>query len=122
MDSLAAVTAGRQALARALDDDRGPEVDSDAAERLLLAFEELASNAVRHGGRPAAATVSCTPSGWLVDVSDTAIDQPPVPAGARDPGLGGLGLHMIARLAARHGWIVVTERKHVWAEISSTSG
>jgi hypothetical protein len=60
-------------------------------------------------------TVTGTATGWLVDVSDARPDQPPVPAVDRDPSLGGLGLHLIARLSARHGWAVVGRRKHVWA-------
>jgi anti-sigma regulatory factor (Ser/Thr protein kinase) len=87
----------------------------DARDGLLLAFEELASNGVRHSGAPVSVRVTGTASGWLVDVSDARPDSPPVPAVDRDPALGGLGLHLIARLSARHGWAVVGRRKHVWA-------
>ncbi|WP_246080917.1 ATP-binding protein [Modestobacter altitudinis] len=89
--------------------------DEDDVDRLLLAFEELASTGVRHSGAPVRVTVTGTAPGWLVDVSDARPDQPPVPAADRNPSLGGLGLHLIAWLSARHGWSVVGRRTHVWA-------
>ena len=92
-----------------------PGADDDDVERLLLAFEELASNGLRHSGQLIEVTVTGCPNGWLVDVSDARPDSPPVPAVDRDPALGGLGLHLIARLAAAHGWVVAGARKHVWA-------
>jgi signal transduction histidine kinase len=88
---------------------------ADDVDRLLLAFEELASNGLRHTGQPVTVTVTGTGSGWLVDVSDALPGHPPVPAVDRDPAFGGLGLHLIARLAARHGWAARGARKHVWA-------
>jgi hypothetical protein len=39
----------------------------------------------------------------------------PAPAVDRDPAHGGLGLHLVARLAVAHGWYVDDDRKHVWA-------
>lgn len=89
--------------------------DADDVDRLLLAFEELASNGLRHSGQLIEVTVTGCPAGWLIDVSDARPDRPPVPAVDRDPALGGLGLHLIARLAAAHGWVVAGARKHVWA-------
>ena len=61
--------------------------------------------------------VIASPGGWLVDVTDTAIEQPPAPAAGRDPGAGGLGLYLIARLNAAHGWTVALGRTHVWARV-----
>jgi hypothetical protein len=46
------------------------ENTGDAVEKLLLAYEELASNALRHGRRPVRATVTAVGSSWLLDVSD----------------------------------------------------
>jgi anti-sigma regulatory factor (Ser/Thr protein kinase) len=89
-----------------------PDVD-----RLLLAFEELASNGLRHSGAPIRVQVLGCPEGWLVDVSDACPDSPPTPAVDRDPALGGLGLHLVARLAAAVGWAADGGRKHVWAAL-----
>src|SRR4051794_35823455 len=80
--------------------------DDTAAERLILAFDELASNALRHGMGPVVATVVAGSGGWLIDVSDRAPDSMPAPAIDRDPALGGLGLHLVARLSTAHGWYV----------------
>jgi anti-sigma regulatory factor (Ser/Thr protein kinase) len=90
-------------------------------DRLLLMFEELASNGLRHGGAPIRVCVTATSEGWLVDVSDARPDAPPVPATDRDPAQGGLGLHLVARLSARYGWTVVGDRKHVWAALGRRS-
>jgi hypothetical protein len=96
----------------------GPSVDD--VDRLLLAFEELASNGLRHGRPPVQAEVVGTASGWVLDVSDGAVDEPPMPAVDRDAARGGLGLYLIARIAAAHGWGVANGRKHVWARIDFT--
>ena len=110
------LTAIRRELADAVAKAPVPSVvDADAVERLLLAFEELASNGVRHGLAPIGVRVVATPEGWLVDVTDGATEHPPSPAVGRDPGAGGLGLYLIARLSAGHGWTVALGRKHVWA-------
>jgi anti-sigma regulatory factor (Ser/Thr protein kinase) len=90
-------------------------LDEEAVGRLLLAVEELASNGVRHGHPPVGVRVVATPRGWLVDVTDGAAAEPPAPAVGRDPAHGGLGLHLIARLSAAHGWAVALGHKHVWA-------
>ncbi|SDY61815.1 Anti-sigma regulatory factor (Ser/Thr protein kinase) [Modestobacter sp. DSM 44400] len=90
----------------------------DDVERLLLAYEELASNGLRHGQAPVRATVTATGTGWLIDVSDAAVDTSPTPAVDRDPALGGLGLHLVARLCSAYGWSVEAGRKHVWGYVS----
>jgi len=84
-------------------------------DELLLVYEELTSNGLRHGRSPVFVRVVATCDGWLVDVTDAAVDHPPVPAVDRDPADGGLGLHLVARLCRAHGWIVHDGRKHVWA-------
>jgi two-component sensor histidine kinase len=103
---------------------RLPEQDDDGEglDRLLLVFEELASNGLRHGRPPVRILLATVPTGWLIDVSDAAADRPPVPARARDAAAGGMGLPLVARLAAAHGWTVHEERKHVWARIDAVPG
>lgn len=91
--------------------------DEDDVERLLLAFEELASNGLRHGGAPVRAAVTRTADGWLIDVTDAVADRVPTPAVDRDPAHGGLGLYLVARLGAAHGWWRQPDHKHVWARI-----
>jgi anti-sigma regulatory factor (Ser/Thr protein kinase) len=91
--------------------------DAEEAEWLMLAFEELASNGLRHGRPPVQVVVADTGRGWLLDVSDTAADLPPTPAVGRDPATGGLGLYMVARLGAAHGWVVDHSCKHVWVRV-----
>jgi anti-sigma regulatory factor (Ser/Thr protein kinase) len=91
----------------------------DARDGLLLVFEELASNALRHGGGDVRAVVVAGPWGWLLDLSDEAPDRPPVPAVDRDPALGGMGLHLVAQLSTDYGWEARPGRKHVWARIPS---
>jgi anti-sigma regulatory factor (Ser/Thr protein kinase) len=98
------------------------DAEADDVDRLLLTFEELASNGLRHGGAPIRVRVTGTADGWLVDVSDARPGLPPVPARERDPAQGGLGLHLVARLAARYGWTVVGARKHVWAALGRGGG
>src|SRR3954452_8046196 len=91
----------------------------DARDGLLLVFEELASNALRHGGGDVRAAVVSCDNGWLLDLSDEAPDRPPVPAVDRDPALGGMGLHLVAQLSTEYGWEGRPGRKHVWARIPS---
>ncbi|MGY1604227.1 ATP-binding protein [Geodermatophilus sp. SYSU D00815] len=89
-------------------------------DRLLLTFEELASNGLRHGRPPVRVTVSQDDDGWLVDVTDAAAERSPTPAVGRDPAHGGLGLYLVARLSAAHGWWdEAGRRKHVWAFVRS---
>jgi anti-sigma regulatory factor (Ser/Thr protein kinase) len=119
--ALADVTAHRRQLADALDLGTGPPgADEDAAERLLLAFEELVSNGLRHGRAPVEATVTSFNGFWLLEVSDAAVDRPPTPAVGRDAAEGGLGLHLVTRLSGAHGWTTDGDRKNVWARIDNT--
>jgi anti-sigma regulatory factor (Ser/Thr protein kinase) len=97
------------------------ETEDDAGEQLVLAFDELASNALRHGKQPVVATVVAGSGGWLLDVSDRAREVMPAPAVGRDPAKGGLGLHLVARLSVAHGWYVDAGCKHVWACLPTTA-
>jgi anti-sigma regulatory factor (Ser/Thr protein kinase) len=102
----------RFAARHARRDDRD---STDLRDRLVLALDEMASNALRHGGGWVRATLGLTPDCYLVQVTDAAAGSPPVPAVDRDPSEGGLGLYLIAELATRHGWYVAEDAKHVWA-------
>ena len=113
-------TSRRQLQALAADTRSAGELDD--LERLLLAYEELASNGFRHGRPPVRTVVSRSANGWLIDVTDASPGNSPVPAVDRDPALGGLGLHLVARLCAAHGWWVEAGRKHVWGCVQLTAG
>jgi anti-sigma regulatory factor (Ser/Thr protein kinase) len=113
--TVAELPAARAALRSKLGGVGVPAEHDTSGERLVLAFDELASNALRHGESPVVATVVAGSGGWLLDVSDRAPETMPRPAVDRDPAQGGLGLHLVARLAVAHGWYVDGRRKHVWA-------
>ena len=116
LDTIAQLPAARSGLRTLLNDNGVPTAGENATgERLVLAFDELASNALRHGECPVVATVVAGSGGWLLDVSDRARECLPEPAVDRDPALGGMGLHLVARLAVAHGWYVDGASKHVWA-------
>jgi anti-sigma regulatory factor (Ser/Thr protein kinase) len=101
----------------AAQQDPGPDA-GDLHDRLVLALDEMASNALRHGGGGGVrAVLASTGDAWLVDVSDCAHSRPPAPAVGRDPSEGGLGLYLIAELASAHGWYAGDGCKHVWALI-----
>lgn len=87
----------------------------DVLDQLVLALDEMASNALRHGRGSVEVLVQLTEHDYVVEVSDQAVATPPTPAVDRDPSQGGLGLYLIAELASRHGWYVRDGRKHVWA-------
>ncbi len=88
---------------------------ADLRDQLILALDEMASNALRHGGGRVEATVRLTRDSYLIEVSDQAAAAPPAPAVGRDPSEGGLGLYLIAEMATDHGWYVSNGHKHVWA-------
>jgi hypothetical protein len=69
---------------------------------------------------PVVATVVAGSGGWLIDVSDRAPESLPAPAVDRDPALGGMGLHLVAKLSVAHGWYVDGGAKHVWACLPTT--
>lgn len=112
----AEVTSARRQLSAVLHDGGRPAAGVEGAvERLLLCQEELASNALRHGRPPVRVEVVAGEGWWLLDVSDADPATAPAPAVGRDPARGGLGLHLVARIAGAHGWTADGHRKHVWA-------
>ncbi|SEM05431.1 Histidine kinase-like ATPase domain-containing protein [Blastococcus sp. DSM 46786] len=115
LGSLAELPAARAALRSLVGDVEHLPADEASGEQLVLAFDELASNALRHGERPVVATVVAGSGGWLLDVSDRAPQAMPAPTVDRDPAKGGMGLQLVARLSVAHGWYVDEDRKHVWA-------
>jgi hypothetical protein len=121
LGNLAELPAARAALRGRLGGVGFPAADEDTAgERLVLAFDELASNALRHGQSPVVATIVAGSGGWLLDVSDRAPETIPTPAVDRDPAKGGMGLQLVARLSVAHGWFVDDGCKHVWACLPTT--
>lgn len=124
-DAIATLTRARHRLAPLL----GPILDTSGAagspgqtpllasvsERLVIVFSELATNALRHGAPPVAATVRRSRHGWVVIVEDSAHDDAPVP---REPGAdGGHGLRLVARLSRSIGWDRHGAHKLIWAEV-----
>ena len=93
----------------------GGDEAADHRDQLILALDEMASNALRHGGGRVRAVVRLTPVAYLIEVSDQATTAPPSPAVDRDPSEGGLGLYLIAEMSSAHGWYVSNGHKHVWA-------
>jgi anti-sigma regulatory factor (Ser/Thr protein kinase) len=121
LGALGELPAARSGLRSHLGSLGFPRNDDDScAEQMVLAFDELASNALRHGERPVVATVIAGSGGWLLDVSDHAAEVMPTPAVDRDPAQGGLGLHLVARMSVAHGWYVDEGAKHVWACLPTT--
>jgi anti-sigma regulatory factor (Ser/Thr protein kinase) len=92
-----------------------PEDDEEAAERMILGLDELASNGLRHGGPPVGLRVCTLPGHWLVDVTDSSPQVPPTPSPGRPAGQGGYGLYMVASYASAYGWVPEPHCKHVWA-------
>lgn len=95
--------------------DVAEPIHPDLLDQLVLALDEMASNALRHGGGSVTVSVQRTSDAYLVEVSDAATSAPPAPAVGRDPSEGGLGLYLIAELSTRHGWYVSDGSKFVWA-------
>ena len=115
LSSVARLPKVRAELRHRLAATASAKADESLEERCLLAFEELASNGLRHGGRPVQARVVCTQDGLLIEISDAVTERPPQLAVGRDPAFGGLGLYLVSRLTAAHGWFISAGRKYVWA-------
>jgi anti-sigma regulatory factor (Ser/Thr protein kinase) len=96
-------------------ESNGDPAAEELDEAVVLAFDEMASNALRHGGGGVRARVQRTADAWLIEVRDSAAQSPPQPAVGRDPSQGGLGLYLIAEMADAHGWHLTEGQKSVWA-------
>jgi hypothetical protein len=86
----------------------------DDLQRLLLAFEELAANGLRHGRASVQVRVVGTGECWFIDVSDAAVSGSPTPVTGPDLAHGDFGLYLAAGLCPGHGWSVCRGRRHVW--------
>src|SRR3954464_8075213 len=87
---VAELTADRLRLPAAPPDGARPaRADETAVEKLPLVFEELVSNALRHGRPPVTVSLTTSDRTWLLEVSDAAGDRPPAAAGGRGPRPGG---------------------------------
>ena len=115
LEDVAELPAVRADVRRELTAGAQGSVTPDLIDRLVLALDEMASNALRHGGGDVRAAIGSTGSAYLIQVADQAVHTPPSPAVGRDPSFGGLGLYLIAELADAHGWYVASGQKHVWA-------
>jgi hypothetical protein len=93
------------------------DADDEAVDRAVLALDELASNALRHGRPPVSAELFDRGDTWLVVVTDGETAELPVPAVGRPGGLGGFGLYVVADFAVAHGIDVQPDHKRVWAEL-----
>jgi anti-sigma regulatory factor (Ser/Thr protein kinase) len=91
----------------------------ETAEQVVMVLDELATNALRHGAPPATVHLCRHAEGWLVVATDAAPDRVPAPAVDRPAEHGGMGLHMVAELAIRHGTDSVAGRKCVWALVAN---
>lgn len=90
--------------------------DSDSvASKIVLIASELATNALTHGGPPTEVWLRRSGSTWLLEVADHDLGSAPIYAGVREPGAGGLGLHLARHLSLDVGWFSGTQTKHIWA-------
>jgi signal transduction histidine kinase len=116
LSSVAELPRVRAQLRRGLTEQSSADpAAAELDEAVVLAFDEMASNALRHGGGGVRARVQQTPEAWLIEVRDSAATAPPRPAVGRDPSQGGLGLYLIAEMAHAHGWHLTEGQKGVWA-------
>ncbi|WP_278235695.1 ATP-binding protein [Isoptericola sp. AK164] len=96
---------------------RGTSLD-EVPESVLLVASELATNAIEHGGGPAAVRLLAREGEFLLDVADRTPSC--APQVAEDPSArGGFGLLLAARLADAVGWYATNAGKHVWARFTA---
>jgi signal transduction histidine kinase len=86
------------------------------AEDAMIVVSELATNAVRHAGSGLAVTLSSTPVGVRITVTDSSGQLPAVHRAAPAEG-GGRGPHLVDQLANRWGVAPGPAGKTVWAEL-----
>jgi len=118
LDSSAQLRQLRGSLFTALTGEpRPPDGELDEIpERIAVVATELATNALRHGRPPTQVTLRRTEHTFILDVADDDPTAVPQLAGPRQPGAGGLGLHIVGEFASDLGWYADHGTKHVWAE------
>ncbi len=87
----------------------------NAVEDAVLALDELATNALRHGRTPVTVTVGSLESGLMLVVNDLAGDTPPRSRLDGHDVTGGHGLQIVASAARGSGWCRANAGKSVWA-------
>lgn len=123
------VPGGPKAASRArrlVRDELSGRVPEDVLPDIALLVTELVANGVRHGGAHAGTELHVVfegrPPALHVEVVNP--DETPVAVGQREPDLsggGGLGLHIVERLASRWG-VRNGSRTAVWFELDCTPG
>jgi anti-sigma regulatory factor (Ser/Thr protein kinase) len=106
---------------RLVRDELSGRVPEDVLPDIALLVTELVANGVRHGGAGLGTelhvVLECRARGLHVEVVNP--DDTPVMVGQREPDLsggGGLGLHIVERLASRWG-VRNGARTTVWFEL-----
>ncbi|MEV4603233.1 ATP-binding protein [Amycolatopsis sp. NPDC049253] len=95
------------------------DVDADVLIDVVQVVDELATNALSHGGPPQCVRLLRLPGLVRIEVDDST----PVRAAPRPPdNEGGRGLHLIAALSVAWGQQVTATGKTVWAELALGSG
>ena len=119
--TVAELPAARAGLRSRLGDVGFPrDGENTAGERLVLAFDELASNALRHGESPVVATVVAGSGGWLLDVSDRAPRDDARAGGRPRPRPGRAGAAPGRPASVAHGWYVDGGGQARWACLPTT--
>jgi anti-sigma regulatory factor (Ser/Thr protein kinase) len=104
------IRAARQFLREAL----GERADPDVMDDLVLAMDELATNAVEHAGTPFEVVIASDGEARIeVEDSSPRIPQMGAPAPWADRGRG---LRIVDHVCDRWGVHVVRDRKCVWCE------
>ncbi|MFF4594349.1 ATP-binding protein [Amycolatopsis sp. CA-161197] len=95
------------------------DVDADVLIDIVQVVDELATNALSHGGPPWCVRLLRMPGLVRVEVDDST----PARAAPRPPDTeGGRGLHLIAALCVAWGQQVTATGKTVWAELALGPG
>lgn len=120
LDSAAGLRRLRASLFEALNGEPMPpggQLD-EIPEKMAIVATELATNALLHGRPPTSVYLRRTERTFVLDVVDEDPGTVPRLAGARPPGAGGLGLHIVGEFASSAGWYVENGTKHVWAQFA----
>jgi anti-sigma regulatory factor (Ser/Thr protein kinase) len=111
---------------RLIREELSGRVPDEVLPDVTLLVTELVANGVRHGGAHAGTELRLVlegrPPALHVEVANP--DDTPVAVGQRAPdmaGGGGLGLHIVERLASRWG-VREGQRTVVWFELDCASG